>query len=244
MIVFALSSWDIVVKVIRDHFAYPKQASRQQVMDKYQLVFKHDRVGRLVDAQEFRQLRIPTERFAPELLEDLLNAAAQTCRIEGGDLIIEHCYIERRLKPLNLFLRKADSQAALRAVLDYGQAIRDLALTNIFPGDLLAKNFGVSRHGRVIFYDYDELCLVTDCQFRDLPEASTDEDALRSEPWFHVGPDDVFPEQFLNFLGLPVDLREVFQQQHGELCTADYWRRIKTAHDAEHYLEVVPYSSR
>jgi isocitrate dehydrogenase kinase/phosphatase len=243
MIVFALLSWDIVIKVIRDRFAFPKTASRQEVMSKYQLVFKHDRVGRLVDAQEFRQLRFPTDRFEPGLLDDLLSDASQTCRLENGDLIVEHCYIERMLIPLNLYLRRTDPLAARRAVIDYGQAIRDLARTNIFPGDLLAKNFGVSRHGRVIFYDYDELCLVTDCQFRELPRSDHDEDEMRAEPWFHVGPADVFPEQFMDFLGLPTEHRDVFRQCHGEICTADYWREIKACHRAERYLEIVPYSA-
>ncbi len=240
MIVFALSSWDIVVKVIRDHFAYPKTVSREEVMSKYQFVFKHDRVGRLVDAQEFRRLRIPRGRFAPELLDELLEEAAQTCRLDGEDLIIEHCYIERRLRPLNLYLREVDILAARRAVIDYGQAIRDLARTNVFPGDLLSKNFGVSRHGRVIFYDYDELCLITDCKFRDLPTARFEEDEFRAEPWFHVGPHDVFPEQFINFLGLTAALKQTFVQHHGELLTADYWRGIKACHEAERHLEVVP----
>ncbi len=244
MIVFALPSWDIVIKVIRDRFAYPKTASRQQVMGKYQLVFKHDRVGRLVDAQEFRQLRFPKQRFTAELLHDLLSEAAETCRLENGDLIVEHCYIERRLQPLNLYLRRSDATAARRAVLDYGQAIRDLALTNIFPGDLLAKNFGVSRHGRVIFYDYDELCLVTDCRFRELPQPAYEEDELRAEPWFHVGPDDVFPEQFMDFLGLPTHLKDLVRERHGELCHADYWRQIKASHAAERHLEVIPYTPR
>lgn len=240
MIVFALSSWDIVVKVMRDRFAYPKTASREEVMSKYQFVFKHDRVGRLVDAQEFRRLRVPRERFAPELLDELLEQAAQTCRLDGDDLIIEHCYIERRLRPLNLYLREVDALAARRAAVDYGQAIRDLARTNVFPGDLLSKNFGVSRHGRVIFYDYDELCLITDCKFRDLPTARYEEDELRAEPWFHVGPHDVFPEQFINFLGLSPELRQTFIQHHHELLTADYWRGIKACHEAERHLEVVP----
>jgi hypothetical protein len=68
-----------------------------------------------------------------------------------------------------LFLREADPAAAESAIIDYGNALRDLAASNVFPGDLLLKNFGVTSHGRVIFYDYDELCLVSDCVFRDLP---------------------------------------------------------------------------
>ncbi len=244
MIVFTLPSLDIVFKVIRDRFAYPKATSREEVMEKYRFVFRHDRVGRLVDAQEFRRLRFPRSRFSAELREELLGAASESCRIDGDDLIVEHCYIERRIRPLNLFLHEADEAAARRAVADYGQAIRDLARSNVFPGDLLLKNFGVTRHGRVIFYDYDELCLVTDCRFRDLPEARADEDELRAEPWFYVHPSDVFPAQWLEFLGLRGPLREAFLTRHAELLEPDYWRDLKRRHEAEQHLEVVPYRAR
>jgi isocitrate dehydrogenase kinase/phosphatase len=244
MIVFTLDSLDIVFKVIRDHFAPPKTATREEVMDKYRFVFKHDRVGRLVDAQEFRRLRFPKARFAPALLDELLTSAALTCRLDGDDLIVEHCYLERRMKPLNVYLQQAGTAAARRAIRDYGQAMRDLALSNVFPGDLLLKNFGVSRHGRVIFYDYDELCLVTECNFRDLPAPQDDEDEMRAEPWFYVGPNDVFPEQWLDFLGIKGELREEFLAHHRELLTADYWRRLKASHAAERHLEVVPYTTR
>jgi len=244
MIAFTLRDYGLIFKVIRDHFAYPKQTTRDDVMERYQFVFKHDRVGRLVDAQEFRRLTLPKRMFAEELLEELLTAAKDVCRIDGDDLILEHCYIERRLRPLNLYLQEVDPLAARRAVIDYGQAIRDLARTNVFPGDLLIKNFGVTRNGRVIFYDYDELCLVTDCNFRDLPTARFEEDEMRAEPWFHVGKDDVFPEQFVNFLGMSAELRDAFLGQHADLLTADYWRGLKRCHEAEQLLEVVPYVSR
>jgi len=241
MIVFTMASYDLVFKVIRDHFAFPKTASRADVMERYQFVFRHDRAGRLVDAQEFRRLRFPVSLFAEELLEELRTEADQSCHIDGDDLIIDHCYIERRLRPLNLYLEEVDAITARRAVIDYGRAIRELARSNVFPGDLLLKNFGVTRNGRIIFYDYDELCLVTDCMFRDVPQARFDEDEMRAEPWFYVGPKDVFPEQFTNFLGLPADLREVFLAHHADLLTADFWRDLKSRHVAEQWVEVVPY---
>jgi isocitrate dehydrogenase kinase/phosphatase len=244
MIVFTQPSRGLVFKVIRDRFPYPKSTSRAAVMDRYQFVFKHDRVGRLVDAQEFRRLRFSRSGFSPQLLDELLGEAAQSCRLEGDDVIVEHCYIERRLRPLNLFLDEVDNFTATQAVIDYGQAIKDLARSNVFPGDLLLKNFGVTRHGRVIFYDYDELCLVTDCSFRDLPASRFEEDELRGEPWFYVGPKDVFPEQFVNFLGLSADLRAVFLEHHADLLTADFWRGLKNCHQAEQLLEVVPYARR
>jgi isocitrate dehydrogenase kinase/phosphatase len=224
MIVFTLPSHDLVFKVIRDRFGAPKNTTRAEVIERYQFVFRHDRAGRLVDAQEFKRLRLPRARFMPALAEELLGGAAESCRVEGEDLIIEHCYIERRLRPLNLFLREAEPAAAEAAIIDYGNALRDLAVSNVFPGDLLLKNFGVTSHGRVIFYDYDELCLVSDCVFRDLPRARNEEEEISAEPWFHCGPRDVFPEQWLPFLSIPPALVEVFKQQHGCLLTARWWR--------------------
>jgi isocitrate dehydrogenase kinase/phosphatase len=224
MIVFTLPSHDLVFKVIRDNFGAPKTTTRADVIERYQFVFRHDRAGRLVDAQEFKQLRLPRARFMPALTEDLLDHAGESCRVEGEDLIIEHCYIERRLRPLNLFLREAEPAAAESAILDYGNALRDLAASNVFPGDLLLKNFGVTSHGRVIFYDYDELCLVSDCVFRDLPRARNEEEETSAEPWFHFGPRDVFPEQWLPFLAIPSALSDVFVRHHGCLLTAAWWR--------------------
>ena len=143
-------------------------------------------------------------------------------------MIVEHCYIERRLRPLNLFLREAEPAAAESAIIDYGNALRDLAASNIFPGDLLLKNFGVTSHGRVIFYDYDEICLVSDCVFRDLPQPSCEEEETSAEPWFHCGPRDVFPEQWLPFLTIPPALCGVFTEHHGELLTAAWWRSLSS----------------
>jgi isocitrate dehydrogenase kinase/phosphatase len=224
MIVFTLPSHDLVFKVIRDHFGAPKTSTRADVIERYQFVFRHDRAGRLVDAQEFRRLRLPRARFMPALAEELLRDASESCRIEGEDLIVEHCYIERRLRPLNLFLREADPAAAESAVIDYGGALRDLAASNVFPGDLLLKNFGVTSHGRVIFYDYDEICLLSDCVFRDVPQPRFEEEESSAEPWFHCGPHDVFPEQWLQFLSIPDALRAVFVHHHAELLTAAWWR--------------------
>ena len=229
MIVFTLPSHDLVFKVIRDHFGAPKHATREEVMERYRFVFRHDRAGRMVDAQEFKRLSLPVNRFMPALTEELLREASQSCRIEADELIIDHCYIERRLRPLNLLLRDAEPAAAEAAIIDYGNALRDLAATNIFAGDLLLKNFGVTRHGRVIFYDYDEVSLLGDCVFRDLPAARSDEEEVSGEPWFYVGPRDVFPEQWLPFLGMPDAIREVFLAHHGELLTARWWRERQQA---------------
>jgi isocitrate dehydrogenase kinase/phosphatase len=241
MVCFTLPSFDVVFKVIRDRFPYPKNVLREEVQAKYELVFKHDRAGRLVDAQEFKRMRFPKARFAPELLAELQAETANTVHVDGDDLIFDHMYVERRMTPLNLYLRNAAPEAAEKAVLDYGQCIRDLAYTNIFAGDLLLKNFGVTRHGRVIFYDYDELCQVTDCRFREMPEATNPEDEMRGESWFYVADNDVFPETFLNFLAFSDAQREAFLRLHAEVLTADFWRGVQQRLNDGEVLEVVPY---
>jgi isocitrate dehydrogenase kinase/phosphatase len=241
MVCFTLPSFDVVFKIIRDRFPYPKNVLREEVMAKYQLVFKHDRAGRLVDAQEFRRLRFPKELFAPELLQELLSETTLTVHEAADSLVFDHMYIERRMTPLNIYLRTASEKASERAVLDYGQCIRDLAYTNIFAGDLLLKNFGVTRHGRVIFYDYDELCAITDCHFRDLPQATNMEDEMRGEAWFYVADNDVFPETFIRFLSFTDSQREALLRMHGEILTAQFWRHVQERLKEGEVLEVLPY---
>ena len=227
MIVFTLPSHHLVFKVIRDKFGFSKTVTRQQVLDSYRLVSRHDRVGRLIDTQAYRNIEMPVDRFSPDLLDELVNEASRTTRIVKDRLVIDLVYMERKLRPLNLYLAEANRLRAEAAVRDYGQAIKELALSNIFPGDMLLKNFGVTRHGRVIFYDFDEISLMDRCRFRELPRARTDEEELASENWFYVADNDVFPEQFENFLGMSAALKALFMENHGDLLTADYWRVIQ-----------------
>jgi isocitrate dehydrogenase kinase/phosphatase len=241
MVCFTLASFDVVFKVIRDRFPYPKNVLRDEVLAKYQLVFRHDRAGRLVDAQEFRRLRFPKALFAPELLAELLAETSLSVHEADDHLVFDHMYIERRMTPLDLYLRTASPAAGEQVALEYGQCIRDLAHTNIFPGDLLLKNFGVTRHGRVIFYDYDELCLVTDCHFRDLPRAANPEDEMRGEPWFYVGEHDVFPETFINFVAFDAAQREALLRTHGEIFAARFWQQVQRRLLEGEVLEVLPY---
>jgi isocitrate dehydrogenase kinase/phosphatase len=241
MVCFTLPSFDVVFKIIRDRFPYPKNVLREEVIAKYQLVFKHDRAGRLVDAQEFRRLRFPKELFAPELLQELLTETTLTVHEDADSLVFDHMYIERRMTPLNIYLRTASEKAGERAVLEYGQCIRDLAYTNIFAGDLLLKNFGVTRHGRVIFYDYDELCAITDCHFRDLPQATNMEDEMRGEAWFYVADNDVFPETFIRFLSFTDSQKDALLRMHGEILTAQFWRNVQERLKEGEVLEVLPY---
>jgi isocitrate dehydrogenase kinase/phosphatase len=242
MAVFTLPSLDVVFKVIREQFRPPKSTTREEVMQKYQLVFRHDRAGRLVDAQEFEHLTFPRSRFDARVLQELLEECGNSVRAVGDDLHFQHVYAERRVTPLNLFIRETDEASARRAILDFGVALRDLAATNTFPGDLLLKNFGVTRTGRVIFYDYDELQLVTDVNFRDLPTQSDDDDDMGgSEPSFYVGPNDVFPEEFLPFLGLSPELRVPFLEAHADLLSARFWRDMQARVRAGEIMDIFPY---
>ncbi len=241
MLVFTLPSYDRVFKVIRDSFDPPKVTTPRQVIERYRLVYQRDRVGRLVEAQRFRHLKIRRSRFAPLLLDELLSRASKVVRCADEFLVFEHVYTERKVTPLNVYLQQAGSAAARAAVIDYGAAIKELAAANIFPGDFLLKNFGVTRHGRVVFYDYDELCLLTDCRFRRMPVPRTIEDELASEPWFAVAESDVFPEEFRKFLGLSTGLLKVFEQHHGELFTVDFWLNLQSLQHAGRILDFFPY---
>lgn len=243
MLVFTLPSYDVVFKLIKDRFDPPKNTSPSDVKRSYRLVFEHDRAGRLVEAHEFEHLRIPRGRFDDRLLQTLLVDTAQTVRVDGDDVVIDHAYVERRVRPLNLYLAETEGDEQLAAALDYGQAIKDLAASNIFAGDIFTKNFGVTRTGRVVFYDYDELCYLTDCNFRDMPQPTTVEQEMAAEPWFSVRDNDIFPEEFERFLGLPASTKQPFREKHGDLFQASFWRALQAKFQAGEIPEVSPYSS-
>lgn len=239
MAVFTMPGYDVVFKVIRDRFGPAKSVTREQVKERYQFVFEHDRAGRLVDVQEYELLEFEKDRFEPSLLGELLAECGENVTVRDGDVVIRHLYTERRVVPLNLYIREAPEERAREAVLDFGRALRDLAATNVFPGDLLVKNFGVTRHGRVVFYDYDELCAVTDCEFRELPDQG--EDGGGDGPSFYVGPRDVFPEEFLTFMGFPAPLRRHFAKAHGDLLAPGFWIEMKRRHLAGEVPDLHPY---
>ena len=243
MVVFTLPSYNVVFKVIRDRFAPPKQTTPKRVRDRYRLVFRHDRAGRLVDAQEFEHLSFDRTRFSDELIEQLSTCAKRPVTIDDDRVVIHHLYTERRVRPLDLYLREMGSHACKRAALDYGQAVRDLAATNVFPGDLLLKNFGVTRNGRVVFYDYDELCLLDDCVFRDVPPPRYPEAELSAEPWYHVGQHDVFPEELERFLQVTGTTRDAFLERHGTLFTRRFWADLQHRLRNGEVLDLFPYNA-
>lgn len=243
MVVFTLPSYHLVFKVIRDVFDAPKDTSAEKVKSRYQLVSRHDRVGRLIDTQEFEQLSLQIDRFDPEVLEELRQKASGTVAMTDREVIFEHVYIETRLEPLDVYVREAAPEKVELAVIDYGQAVKDLAAANIFCGDLLIKNFGVTWHGRVVFYDYDEISLLSECRFRPIPKPRDDLDDLASEPTFYVGPDDVFPEEFSKFLLPNSRLREVFFEHHADIFTVKFWREHQRRLDRGEYIDFFPYDT-
>lgn len=243
MAVFTLPSYPLVFKLIRDRFAWPKTMTRHQVEEKYALVFNLDRVGRLLDAQPYRYLRFPRARFAPALLEELLHQCSASVSEDGDELVIALCYVQRRFRPLNLYLREQGGDGRRNAALDYAQAITDMARNNIFPGDMLPKNFGVSRHGRAVFYDYDELCLVSDCNFRAWPTPRNEEDALADEPWFQIGPRDVFPERFWMFMGLPAAELAAVRERFGHLFDPAWWQGLQARFATGDFPDTPPYAA-
>ncbi len=241
MTVFTLPSYQTVFKVIRDEFPPQKTVTAAEVREKYHIVKRHDRAGRMADTQEFKNLRLPLDRFAPELIDELCAAAPSALRIEGGELHIRHLYTERAMTPLNLYIENADHATLTEALDEYGNAIKQLAAANIFPGDMLLKNFGVTRHRRVVFYDYDEITFLTDVNFRAVPEPRTPEEEMAAEPWYSVGPNDVFPEEFRRFLFGKPEIKQLFAALHGELFTPEYWGGLQQAIADGRAMDVFPY---
>ncbi|WP_426166677.1 bifunctional isocitrate dehydrogenase kinase/phosphatase [Pseudoduganella sp. R-34] len=245
MLVFALPSFPYVFKVIKDFYPPPKETTREQIKSKYLLVKHHDRVGRMADTLEYSNVAFPRNRFSEELVMELKHFAPSLIEEEGDQLVIRHLYIERRMVPLNMFLSHADEvgdDAALEhGIIEYGNAIKDLVAANIFPGDMLYKNFGVTRHKRVVFYDYDEIEYITDCNFRVIPAPRNEEDEMSAEPWYPIGKHDVFPEQFDKFLLGNAKIRKYFMKHHAELLSPHWWARKKALIASGVIEDVFPY---
>ncbi|MCB1756737.1 MAG: bifunctional isocitrate dehydrogenase kinase/phosphatase [Gammaproteobacteria bacterium] len=244
MSVFTLPSYPFVFKVINDRLAPPKKVTHSIVREKYQLVKMHDRVGRMADTLEFSYAAFPKNRFSEELLRELEEKIPNSMEYENDMVVIRHMYIERRLVPLNIYIERENEEKIASAMIDYGHAVKDLAAANIFPGDLLLKNFGVTRHGRVIFYDYDEIELMTDCVFRRIPPPRFPEDEMSLEPWYSIGEFDVFPEEFPAFILNDSRVKKPFTENHANLFDADYWKSVQEKVRAGAYQNIFPYSRR
>jgi isocitrate dehydrogenase kinase/phosphatase len=245
MMVFALPSFPYVFKMIKDVIPPPKETTREQIKEKYLLVKYHDRVGRMADTLEYSNVAFPRSRFGEELLHELKQVAPSQIEEEGDEIIIKHLYIERRMVPLNLWLTEVENENNLlmleHGVKEYGNAIKELVTANIFPGDMLYKNFGVTRHGRVVFYDYDEIEYITDCNFRKIPKARNEDDEMASEPWYSIAKNDIFPEQFGVFLLGNAHIKQYFLKHHADLLTAEFWKGRQQRIREGHLDDVFPY---
>jgi isocitrate dehydrogenase kinase/phosphatase len=227
MLVFTLPSFPFVFKMIRDKFDPPKTSTREEVKGKYLLVKHHDRVGRMADTLEYSMVALPMDRIDPVLLTELREQAPSIIEEIGDQLVINHIYIERRMEPLDKYLAHASRRERINAIREYGNAIRDLAGANIFPGDMLKKNFGVTRHNRVVFYDYDEISYITECNFRRIPPARDFDDEMSDQPWYSVEENDVFPESFGPFFFPYEKDMEIFKKHHAELMDPAWWNQVK-----------------
>ena len=263
MLVFDLPSFPYVFKVIKDYYPPQKDTTREQIKDKYLLVKHHDRVGRMADTLEYSEVGFPRDRFEDELIAEIEKFAPSQLEISDRDgdgqveVVLKHVYIERRMIPLNIYLQEAFDAGGMkpngvpsaerareqieRGVIEYGNAIKDLVAANIFPGDMLWKNFGITRHGKVVFYDYDEIEYITDCIFRKVPEPRNEEDEMSGEIWYNVGPKDVFPETFGPFLLGNSAVREVFMKHHADLLDVAFWQTHKDRIAAGYVHDVFPY---
>jgi isocitrate dehydrogenase kinase/phosphatase len=243
MLVFDLPSFPYVFKVIKDFYPSQKDTTRELIKSKYLLVKQHDRVGRMADTLEYSNVAFPRSRFNEELVAELKHFCPSLIEEEGDELVIRHVYIERRMIPLNIYLQEATPEQLGHAVVEYGNAIKDLVRANIFPGDMLWKNFGVTRHGKVVFYDYDEIEYLTDCNFRKVPTPRNEEEEMSGEIWYRVGPKDVFPETFEPFLLGNPGVRSVFMQHHADLLQASFWQGHKERIQAGYVHDVFPYDA-
>jgi isocitrate dehydrogenase kinase/phosphatase len=241
MSVFTLPSYDFVFKIIKDRFTPPKDMTRDEVMAKYRLVKRADLAGRMADTQEFTNLAFARDRFSDELMDELYEVAPSILEEHGKALVIRHVYVERRMTPLNLYLHDASDEQVLQVMEEYGNAIKQLAAANIFPGDMLLKNFGVTRHGRVVFYDYDEICPLTECNFRVIPEPRSEAEELASKPWYTVRPNDIFPEEFRLFFSGNQRARRVFDELHSDIYDAEFWRGLQEQVRGGYIEDFFPY---
>ena len=241
MSVFTLPSYNMVFKIIKDQFLPPKKVTEQEVKEKYEIVSLHDRVGRMADSHVFENFVFEKSRFSEEVLKELMELAPSKLRIKGDEVEIRHMYVEKKMHPLNLYLETATPEEAEEVIDEYGLAIKQLAAVNIFPGDMLLKNFGVTRLKRVVFYDYDEIGFLTDYNFRYIPEPKDHFEEMSSTPWYSVGVNDVFPEEFPRFLIGRSDIRSIFYKKHGDLYDVKFWIGVQNRLERNELVDVFPY---
>lgn len=244
MSVFTMPSYGFVFKIIKDRFGSSKNVTEAIVKEKYKFVSRADRAGRMADTQEYRNFIFYRNRFSDELIEELMDVAESKIILTEKLLIVRHLYIERRMTPLNLYLNSVGPEQTDDVMDEYGNCIKELAAANIFTGDMLLKNFGVTRHGRVVFYDYDEIAELSDCRFRTIPTPKNDYDELSSTPYYSVGENDIFPEEFPLFFAGHKTARTAFERRHADLYDYKTWQKIQSQVNVGSVGDTFPYRRR
>jgi len=251
MVVFTLPNYHHVFKVIKDRPCFirsnhttDKIIDKAEVKHRYRFVSNRDRVGRLVDTQEFENVRFKTKRYSKELLHEFEEVAREGVTIREGYVVIHHLYLQRKVTPLPMYFQQEENTNAIRqVVIDFGYFIKDLAATGLFPGDLFNTwNYGVTAGNRVVLYDYDDVMPLEDAQFRHKPGPMDEYEELNpEEEWIVAEPTDFFLDEMDSFVGIPRALRGIFNAEHKDLFTLQFWQNIKRRVSAGEIIDIIPY---
>ncbi len=248
---FTLPDFNYVFKVIKDRPCFlrsdsipPKMVTKDDVIRQYNFIRHRDRVGRMVDTQEFENLRFRKKRFSKELLNEFFHAAKENVRLEGEHVIINHLYVQRKVVPLPLFLlSEKDPEMIRKVILDFGYFFKDLAATGLFPSDLFNTwNYGVTQRARVVLFDYDDIQPLERINFRVKPQPLDEMSILEPEEnWITASPVDFFIDELDRYSGLPGPLKGIFKVVHADLYTIEFWSEIKKRLKRGDIVDITPY---
>lgn len=251
MIVFTLPGYGFVFKVIKDRPCFlrskndtPKEITQAQVRQQYTFVSHRDRAGRMVDTQEFENLRFKKKRFTPALLEEFRLAARGNITITDEYVILHHLYVQRKVVPLPMYFQNEKNPEEIRQVLiDFGYFLKDLAASGVFPCDLFNTwNYGVTHWGRVVLFDYDDVLPIEQITFRVKPEPKNEfEETEPEENRIVATQDDFFMDEIDRYSGIPPLLKGVFKSVHGDLYTMKFWDDLTGQLRNGEIFDVIPY---
>jgi isocitrate dehydrogenase kinase/phosphatase len=251
MIVFTLPNFDFVFKVIKDRpcflrssYETPKMITQEKVKFQYNFVSHRDRAGRMVDTQEFENLRFKKKRFTAPLLDEFSRAATKNVAITDEYVIIQHVYVQRKVVPLPLYFQfEKDPETIRHVLIDFGYFLKDLAGSGVFPCDLFNTwNYGVTHWGRVVLYDYDDVLPIERIRFREKPEPRDEiEETEPEEDWIFATEEDFFVDEIERYSGIPHTLRGVFKSVHGDVYTLKFWNNLTERLKTGEILDVIPY---
>ena len=248
---FTLPHFNFVFKVIKDYPCYlrssnitTKRVSREHVIHCYQCVCNRDRVGRMVDTQEFENMKFKRKRFSSKLLHEFKIAAKDTVTINDDYVIIKHLYLQRKVIPLPLYLEiERDPEVIREVIIDYGYFLQEIAAVGVFPADLFnIWNCGVTSRRRIVLFDYDDIESLLDINFREkpLPHNQIDE-LIPDEDRIVAYSNDFFMDEMKTFMGIPKSLQGVFNQIHGDLFKVDFWHKMQQRVRRGDILDIIPY---